>query len=86
MEFLAFTFTLTFGTVVTAELSAYARTAFSPREIPWQSFPLVGEWTTGVLSADRRIRSVTIFQIPLMKCAKPALIILVVLLYYCGHS
>jgi len=52
MECSVFTFTFTFGALVTAGLSAVrADRTLSPRKIPRQSFPLQGECTPGLLNA-----------------------------------
>ena len=70
MECWLFTFTFTFGTLVTEGLSATRadRTLFA-REIPRQSFPLEGECTPGLPNADKRSSSLDIFQSPLTKFA-----------------
>jgi hypothetical protein len=54
MECWASILTLTFGSSMTAELSDLrtCRPHFTSEEIPWYSFLLEADWTSGLLNAD----------------------------------
>ena len=56
---------MTFGTTMTAELSALrAGSTLPPRKFLWNHFLLEAEWTPDYLNADTKIRSLKNFQGP----------------------